>query len=162
MTTPKRTESAPRQAVFGVVLRKALPPTAVVGLVAAVVLGVVNGLSGGVSALVGVVIALLFFASGLVVMARFVVDTQNPLLFMSVGMATYFAQVIVLFGVIVLAGRIAAFDTLSAGIAILVCVVVWQVAQMRAWRHARVPVYDDGDDAGVGAARRETTPEQAS
>ncbi len=143
MNSTPRTDDAQRRVAFGVVLRGSVPPTVLSGGLAALVLALVRGPGGGLSALVGVVIAVAFFASGLLVMARIVDDTGNPLLFMAVGMATYFAQVIALFGVIVASGQVKAFDTVAAGIAILVCVVMWQVAQIRAWRRARLPIYDD-------------------
>jgi hypothetical protein len=140
-------QTAPRgDNLFHVVLRGALLPTAVAGVLASVVLGVVRGLDGGVSALIGVVIGLAFFASGLFIVGRFVRDTTEPMLFMAVGMAVYFAQVIVLLGVLLVSERIDAFDTYAAGIALLVSVLVWQGAQMRAWRRARVPVYDEPRD----------------
>lgn len=126
---------------FSATLRGAVVPTLVAGSIASVVLGLVNGLGGGVSALVGVAIAVVFFASGLLLMDKLVRD-RDPMQFMAVGMAIYFAQILVLLGVLVLARRVDSLDSRSAGIAMLVAVVVWQVAQMRAWRNARVPVYD--------------------
>ena len=129
--------------VFDVVLRRALLPTAVAGVVTALVLTPFRGVAGLVAALVGVVIGTLFFASGLFIVGRFVRDNTQPALFMAVGMAVYFAQVIALLGVLVLARRIENFDSVAAGIALLVTVLVWQGAQMYAWRHARVPVYDE-------------------
>ena len=129
--------------VFDVVLRRALLPTAVAGVVTALVLTPFRGVAGLVAALVGVAIGLLFFASGLFIVGRFVRDNTQPALFMAVGMSVYFAQVIVLLAVLILARRIESFDSVAAGIALLVTVLVWQGAQMYAWRHARVPVYDE-------------------
>ncbi|GAA2733258.1 hypothetical protein GCM10009867_10860 [Pedococcus aerophilus] len=126
---------------FSATLRGSLVPTLVVGLVTSVVLALVRGVDGGLSAVVGVVIAVVFFASGLLVMDKVVKD-KNPVLFMAVGMSVYFAQVLVLLGVLVVARRVDSLDSRAAGIAMLVAVVTWQVAQMRAWRNARVPVYD--------------------
>lgn len=126
---------------FSATLRGSLVPALVAGAAAAVVLGLVRGIDGGVSALVGVAIAIAFFTSGLLLMDKLVRD-RNPLLFMAVGMSVYLAQVLVLLGVLVLARRVDSLDSRAAGIAMLVTVVVWQVAQMRAWRQARVPVYD--------------------
>lgn len=139
----KTSETSSATIAFSVLLRGALPPTVATGLLAAVVLGLVNGPVGGVSALVGATVVIAFFASGLLAVSRVVVDTGNPMLFMAVGMAVYFAQVLALFGVLVVAGQVESFDSRSAGIAMFVCVLVWQVAQMRAWRRARVPVYDN-------------------
>lgn len=127
---------------FAVLLRGALPPALVVGAVASLVVGVVSGPRAGVSGLVGVVIAVAFFASGLLAVSRLVVDSGNPMLFMAVGMAVYFAQVLALFAVLLLAVNIEAFDTRSAGIVVLATVVAWEAAQLSAWRRARVPTYD--------------------
>jgi hypothetical protein len=138
--------------LFHVVLRGALLPAAAAGVVTAVVMGLTRGLDGLAAGLAGVVIALAFFASGLFVVGRFVRDTTQPMLFMAVGMAVYFAQVLVLLGVLVVARRIEGFDSFSAGVAMLVCVLVWQAAQVVAWRRARVPVYDDPHDDTPGGA----------
>lgn len=144
-------QSAARgDSLFDVVLRGALLPTAVAGVVTAVVLTPFRGALGLVSALVGVAIGLAFFASGLFTVGRFVRDNSQPVLFMAVGMAVYFAQVIVLLGVLVLARQIETFDSIAAGIALLVTVLVWQGAQMYAWRHARVLVYDEPAVAETG------------
>lgn len=143
MTATTQPDTAPRRVAFAVLLRGALPPTVVVGLVAALVVGLVSGPRAGLSGLVGAVIAVTFFASGLLVVSRFVTDTGNPLLFMAVGMSVYLAQVILLFGVLLLARSTAVFDSRASGIVLLLSIVTWQVAQMRAWRRARVPVYDE-------------------
>lgn len=134
---------------FSATLRGSLVPAVVAGVLTSVVLGLARGLDGGLSALVGVGIAIAFFASGLLLMDKLVRD-RNPMLFMAVGMSVYLAQVLVLLGVLVLARRVDALDSRAAGIAMLVTVVVWQVAQMRAWRNARVPVYDTPAE-GTGA-----------
>ncbi len=104
--------------LFDVVLRGALLPTAVAGVVTALVLTPFRGGLGLVSALVGVAIGLVFFASGLFIVGRFVRDNTQPALFMAVGMAVYFAQVILLLGVLVVARQIETFDSLAAGIAL--------------------------------------------
>lgn len=126
---------------FTATLRASVVPTLVAGVLTSVVLGLVRGLDGAVSGLVGVAIAIGFFASGLLLMQKLVHD-RNPMLFLAVGMAVYFAQVIVLLGVLIVSRRVDALDSFAAGVAMLVSVVVWQIAQMRAWRRARVPVYD--------------------
>lgn len=143
MTATTKPDTAPQRVAFAVLLRGALPLTVVVGMVAALVVGLVSGPRAGLSGLVGAVIAVAFFASGLLVVSRFVTDTANPLLFMAVGMSVYLAQVILLFGVLLLARATDVFDSRSAGIVLLLSIVTWQVAQMRAWKRARVLVYDE-------------------
>lgn len=131
---------------FQLVLRRALVPTIAAGVLAALVLGLVNGLSAGLSGLVGVLIATAFFGSGMFVVSKIVRDTTNPVQFMAVGMAVYFAQVIVLLFVLIAARQNDVLDTRSAGIAMLVAVLVWQVAQMITWCRAQMPIYDETAD----------------
>ena len=126
---------------FSATLRGAMVPTLAAGAAATVVLALTRGIAGGVSALVGVAIAVVFFGSGLLLMDKLVRD-RDPMLFMAVGMAIYFAQVLMLLGILVIAGRIESLDSWAAGVAMLVAVLAWQVGQVRAWRRARVPVYD--------------------
>lgn len=127
--------------VFTVMLRKSLPPAVIAGVLTAGVLWVLDGPRAAGSALFGVLVAVGFFGSALVVMARLVTEA-NPMLFMAVGMTVYFGQVIVLLGVLILARQVDVLDMPAAGIAMLVVVLVWQVAQLLAWRSARIPVYD--------------------
>jgi uncharacterized membrane protein len=136
---------------FSATLRGALVPTVVAGGIAALVLGLVRGVAGGVSGLVGVAIAVVFFASGLLLMDKLVRD-RDPMLFMAVGMAIYFAQVLLLLGVLIVAGKVESLDSWAAGVAMLVAVLAWQVGQIRAWRRARVPVYDPQDGSPSGPA----------
>ena len=142
---------------FSATLRGSLVPTLVAGLLTAVVLGIVRGVDGGVSAVIGAFIAIAFFASGLLVMDKVVKD-KNPVLFMAVGMSVYFAQVLVLLGVLVVARRVESLDSRAAGIAMLVAVITWQVAQMRAWRNARVPVYDSPAESPVESGATTVSP----
>jgi hypothetical protein len=135
---------------FSATLRSSVWPSVVAGGVAAILLGLTRGVDGAASGLVGVAIAIAFFASGLLLMDR-LVRGRDPMLFMAVGMTVYLAQVLVLLGVLVVARRVDALDSRAAGIAMLVTVVVWQVAQMRAWRRARVPVYDQPQPGEEGS-----------
>src|SRR6476660_8040842 len=107
---------------FSATLRGALVPTLVAGGVATVVLALTRGLDGGVSALVGVAIAVVFYGSGLLLMDKLVRD-RDPMLFMAVGLAIYFGQVLLLLGVLVVAGRIESLDSWAAGVAMLVAVL---------------------------------------
>lgn len=143
MTATTRHDRAPQRVATDVVLRSALPVTVGAGVLTSAVVTVLHGWSAGLAGLVGTVVAAVFFASGLLVLGKVLTDARNPVLFMAVGLATYGAQVLLLLLVLVVARRVEAFDSVSAGVAVLVCVVVWQVAQVRAWRRARVPVYDD-------------------
>jgi len=131
------------QQVLPVMLRQSFPPAAVAGLLAALAVGLVQGWKPGLSAGLGVVITLAFFGSGLVLMSRFV-RSADPMLFMAVGMSVYFAQVLGLLVVLIVARDVEGLDLRAAGLAMFVTILAWQVAQIRAWRRARVPVYDAG------------------
>ncbi|GAA1893159.1 hypothetical protein GCM10009814_23540 [Lapillicoccus jejuensis] len=143
VTATTRHDRAPQRVATDVVLRSALPVTVAAGVLTSVVVTVLHGWSAGLAGLVGTAVAAVFFASGLLVLGKVVTDARNPVLFMAVGLATYGGQVLLLLLVLVVARQVEGFDSVSAGVAVLVCVVVWQVAQVRAWRRARVPVYDD-------------------
>ncbi|MGB7449830.1 MAG: hypothetical protein WA892_11970 [Ornithinimicrobium sp.] len=129
------------QTVLPAMLRRSFPPALAAGGLAALLVGLVQGWVPGLSAALGVGIALVFFGFGLVLMARFV-RSADPTLFMAVGMSVYCAQVLGLLAVLILARQQEGLDLRAAGLAMFVTVMAWQVAQIRAWRRARVLVYD--------------------
>lgn len=129
---------------FTAMLRAAFVPSAVVGLVCAVVFGVLHGLAGGVSSLFGAALALAFFASGLVVLRT--LRNLNPVAIMAAAMAVFFAQVIVLGLVLTVATTIDALDGPATGITVSIVVVAWQIFQVRSFMRTRQLVYDP--DAG--------------
>ena len=131
--------------ILPAMLRQSFPPAAAVGLLAALLVGLLQGSVPGLSAAMGLVLALAFFASGLALTARFV-RSADPLLFMAVGMSVYCAQVLALLVVLIVAREQESLDLRAAGLGMFVTILVWQVAQVRAWRRARVPVYDADAD----------------
>lgn len=135
--------SRPSQ-VFQVMLRGSLLPSAVAGLLTAGVFLVVGGLSSGGSALLGLVVAIGFFASGFAVMAR-TVREANPMLFMAAALTVYMGQMIALFLFFMASTTIGWLDDVAVGVTILVVALAWQGASMLAWRRARVNVYDLSD-----------------
>ena len=80
-------------------LRGALLPSTAAGLLAAVVLWVLRDSDGGLAALLGVAVAVVFFAAGLAVMKRVV--GANPLSVLAGALAVYLGQILFL-GVIIL------------------------------------------------------------
>ncbi len=150
MTDPTASESYPG-APFAAMLRGALLPSTVAGVLAlvAVVLwrGGSDALLGG---LIGLVVSVGFFASGMFLLSR-LVRSASPHAFFAVAMAVYLGQVIGLLLVIMLFNDAPTVDGVSLGVVALVVTLVWQVFAMRALRRARVPVYDPS--AGPGEAR---------
>jgi ATP synthase protein I len=150
MTDPSPSTEPQAGAPFGAMLRGALLPSTVAGIVA--VVGVVlwrggsDALAGG---LIGLVVSVGFFASGMFLLSR-LVRSSSPHAFFAVAMAVYLGQVIVLLLVILLFKDAPTVDGVSLGVVALVVTLVWQVFAMRALRRARVPVYDPPTGAGEG------------
>ena len=137
-------------APFGAMLRGALLPSLVAGLVAVVGVVVWRGTDALAGALIGLVVAIGFFASGMFLLSR-LVRSANPQAFFAVAMSVYLGQVIALLLVIMAFKDATWVDGVALGVVALVVTIVWQGAAMLALRRARVPVYDeprpDPDDA---------------
>lgn len=137
-------------APFGAMLRGALLPSLVAGLVAVVVVVVWRGTDALAGALIGLVVSIGFFASGMFLLSR-LVRSANPQAFFAVAMSVYLGQVIALLLVIMAFKDAAWVDGVALGVVALVVTIVWQGAAMLALRRARVLVYDeprpDPDDA---------------
>ena len=127
--TDRSTSTEPHAgAPFGAMLRGALLPSLVAGVLTVVALVVVRGGDALAGALIGLVVSVGFFGS---------------------AMAVYLGQVIALLLVILAFKDAAWVDGPALGIVALVVTIVWQGFAMRALRTARVPVYDPpaADDA---------------
>ena len=151
MTDPTRSVEQHAGAPFGAMLRGALLPSTVAGALA--VVGVVlwrGGSDALLGGLIGLVVSVGFFASGMFLLSR-LVRSASPHAFFAVAMAVYLGQVIVLLLVIMLFNDAPSVDGVSLGVVALVVTIVWQVFAMRALRRARVPVYDAS--TGPGEAR---------
>jgi ATP synthase protein I len=134
-------------APFGVMLRGALVPATVSGLVAVVLVGLWRGADALPGALIGLAVALGFFASGMFLLSR-LVRSASPHAFLAVAMAVYLGQVIVLLLVILAFNDADWVDGVALGVVALVVTVAWQVFAMRALRGARILVYDPPTDSG--------------
>ena len=123
-------------------LRGALLPSLLAGLLTVVVLVGVRGGDALAGALIGLVVALGFFASGMFLLSR-LVRTANPQAFFAVAMAVYLGQVIALLLVIIAFKDADWVDGVALGVVAFVVTIVWQVFAMVALRRARVLVYDE-------------------
>jgi len=142
MTDPTPSPVAEAGAPFAVMLRGALVPSLAAGAVTVVVLTVVRGseaLAGGV---LGLVVSVLFYASGMLMLSRLVRST-SPHAFFAVAMAVYLAQVIALLLFIMVFRGAEWVDGFALGVTALVVTLAWQLFAMRALRRAPMPVYDD-------------------
>lgn len=127
---------------FAAMMRLAFWPSVLVGLVAAAVLGGLEGASAGLSGLLGVAVAVAFFAAGLLVMVR-LRATMDPLRFVALALAVVLGQLIFLLVVILLLDDAAWLDGTAFGVGALVVALAWQVLQIVAWSRTRRLAYDD-------------------
>jgi len=102
----------------------------------------VRGVDALAGALIGLVVAVVFFASGMFLLSRLVRST-SPTAFFAVAMAVYFGQIIFLLLVILAFIDADWVDGVALGLVVLVVTLVWQVFAMIALRRARIPVYDE-------------------
>ena len=128
-------------APFGAMLRGALLPSLVAGLVTVALVVLWRGGDALAGALIGLVVSVGFFASGMFLLSR-LVRSASPHAFFAVAMAVYLGQVIALLLVILAFKDADWVDGVALGVVALVVTLVWQVFAMRALRRARVPVYD--------------------
>lgn len=129
-------------APFAVMLRAALLPSAVAGLLTAIAVVAVRGSHAIAGAAFGWVVALAFFGLGMLVLSKLIREA-NIHLFFAIAMTVYFAQVIGLLVVILIVKDAAWVDRKAMGLVIGVITILWQLFAIRALRTARIPIYDE-------------------
>lgn len=140
-------ETAPHAgAPFGVMLRGALVPSLIVGAVSVVAMLVWRGTGALAGSLLGLAVSVGFFAAGMFLLSR-LVRTASPGAFFAVAMTVYFGQVIALLLFMIAFLERPWVDGRALGIVALVVTVAWQIFAMRAFRQARIPVYDTHGDS---------------
>ena len=126
---------------FAVMLRGAFLPTVAVGPVAVVVAAIVGGGKAALGAALGFVIALAFFALGLVVMRK-LDSAADPLRFLASALAVFMGQMIFLLLVIIALQGASWLDGTAFGLTILAVALVWQVFQVIAFVRSRRLAFD--------------------
>lgn len=144
-----RTETAPG-APFAVMLRGALAPASVAGVLAGVVLAVVRGSGSIAGSLLGLLVSVLFYASGMLLLSRLVRST-SPHAFFAVAMAVYFGQIIALLLFFIAFRSAPWLDSTALALTALVVTIAWQGFAYRAMRNARLPIYDEPSDTSGDA-----------
>jgi len=146
LTQPQPT--GPAQAPpFAAMLRATVLPLAASAPVVVGVCWAVGNARGGLAGLLGVVIAVIFFASGLYVMSR--VARANPVSVLAGALAVYLGQVLFL-GVVILSLSGADWlDGTSFGLSVLAVALIWQLSQVVAFIRLRKPVYDAASEQSV-------------
>jgi ATP synthase protein I len=126
---------------FAAMLRATMVPMAVAAPVIVAVFWVTRQSRGGLAALLGVTIAVVFFAGGLYVMGR--VTNANPISVLVGALAVYLGQVIFLGVVIFTFSGADWLDGKAFGLSVLVVALVWQLCQVVAFMRLRKPVFDE-------------------
>lgn len=142
MTDRSPSPTAHAGAPFVAMLRAALVPSAVGGLLTAVVVCLVRGQHAVAASAFGLVVSLAFFGLGMLVLSRLVREADLRLFF-AVAMTVYLGQVIGLLLVILVVRKAEWVDRPAMAIVIGVVTILWQVFALRALRTVRIPVYDE-------------------
>ncbi|MEV7983313.1 hypothetical protein [Streptomyces sp. NPDC086519] len=125
-------------------LAQAAVPTAAVGVLAAVVGGVVAGGKGAIGAVVGTVIVILFMGIGLYVLQR--TAKSFPQLFQMMGLMLYAAQLLLLIVFMAVFKNTTLFNPRAFAITLVVATLTWIAAQTRAHMKAKI-LYVEPDRA---------------
>jgi len=118
----------PTRSIDALVLRRAGGVTAVVGVIAAIIAFAVAGVSGLVGALLATIIVLGFFSAGQFLLGR--VLANNPQIALSVALMLYLAKIGVLLILIVLLAGTTAFSTDVFALTILACTLAWTLTEV--------------------------------
>ncbi|MER7178949.1 TspO/MBR family protein [Streptomyces hyaluromycini] len=127
------------------ILAQAAVPTAAVGVLAAVVSGVVAGGKGAIGAIVGTVIVILFMGIGLYVLQR--TAKSMPQLFQMMGLMLYAAQLLLLFIFMAVFKNTTLFNPRAFAITLVVATLSWIAAQTRAHMKAKI-LYVEPEKSG--------------
>ncbi|MFC5721359.1 hypothetical protein ACFP1Z_14395 [Streptomyces gamaensis] len=115
-------------------------PTALAGVVAAVVSGVLAGGKGALGSAVGTLVAGGVMALGLYVLQR--TARSFPHLFQAMGLVLYVVQFLISAVVLALFRDTTAFNTRAFAFSLLAAVIVWTAAQTRAHLKAKILYVD--------------------
>ncbi len=125
-------------------LRAALVPTLLVGALAVAVAAPVGGAEGVWGALLGLALVVVFFALGLLVLAR--CARVEPALVLLIALGLYAAKVVLIGGAFVLmdsTGVLRGFaDHVALGVTAIACTLTWTVGETVGAIRVRQPAYD--------------------
>lgn len=122
------------------IVRGAALPTLVVGLVATGIAWAVSGSAAAVGAILGTIVVVAFFMAGQLVLGW--VLENNPQLGLTVAMTLYLVKIGVLLALLMLLQGTTAFDTKVFALTILVCTLVWTIAEVWIFSRSKVLVVD--------------------
>lgn len=124
---------------FGTLLRRASLVTGVVAVVCVVVAAVWQGVSAGLSSLIGGAIVIAFFGARLIVMRK--VTEKNPHMIMLTAMVVYSVKIVLLGVAMLVLTRVEGISGPALGFTVIITAVVWLAAELRAFTKLRIPVF---------------------
>jgi ATP synthase protein I len=140
-------------------LAEAAVPTAAVGVVAAVISGVVAGGKGAIGALVAAVIVILFMGIGLYVLQR--TAKSLPHLFQAMGLMLYAAQILLLFVFLAAFKNTTLFNPRAFAFTLVAATLAWIAAQTRAHMKSKI-LYVEPDSTASSAGGKPDKTEHSS
>jgi len=123
-------------------LRQSAVPTAAVGVLCAVVAGVVAGGKGVLGAALALIVVTLFFAVDYVVLGR--VARNGPQRLMAAAVAGYLVKILVLAVLSAKFKDTTLFNGRAFGVTAIVCVLCWSATQAYAWMKAKTFYVEPG------------------
>ncbi len=133
------TESTQARAQFTDLLRGSAVPTLAVGALG-VLAGLPFGTAAAVSAGIGALLVVTFFALSLLVMRN--TAHRPPQVVMGLVLASYTAKLLGLLVALVLLRQVDFISPRVLGISTICCTIVWLGCELRAFSRLRVPVTD--------------------
>ncbi|MEV5006847.1 hypothetical protein AB0K74_06525 [Streptomyces sp. NPDC056159] len=141
------------------ILAEAAVPTAAVGVVAAVVSGVVAGGKGAIGAVVATLVVILFMGLGLYVLQR--TAKSLPHLFQAMGLMLYAAQILLLFVFLAAFKHTTLFNPKAFAFTLLAATLAWTAAQTRAHMKSKI-LYVEPDSAPSTVGEKSEKTERSS
>ncbi|WP_030268022.1 hypothetical protein [Streptomyces sp. NRRL B-24484] len=118
------------------IIRGAAIPTAVAGLIAAVIATAVVGTKGLIGALAAVLLVMAFFSFGQVALDR--LTRNNPQILMAAALLVYTTQILLVAVVLAVFKNTTLFDTKVFGFTLLGCALIWTGFQVRGAMKAKI------------------------
>jgi ATP synthase protein I len=123
-------------------LRQSAVPTAVVGVLCAVVSGLTAGSKGVLGAALALLMVTLFFTISTVVLSR--AARVSPQTMMATALGTYLVKILILAVVTAQFKDTTLFNARAFGLTAIVCVLCWSATQVRTWMKAKVFYVEPG------------------
>ncbi|MFE8018112.1 hypothetical protein ACFU3O_35910 [Streptomyces antibioticus] len=140
------------------ILAQAAVPTAAVGVLAAVVSGVVAGGKGALGAVVATVLVIAFMGLGMYVLNR--TARSLPHLFQAMGLMLYAAQILLLFIFLAAFKDTTLFNPRAFAITLVVGTLAWIAAQTRAHMKAKI-LYVEPESGSTTTSSKGEKPENS-